>query len=321
MNPISRSRRNVKTTMEKPAVLEDYQLTFSCGGDGNILRKAGWTVHGVLMECESKKDWELLLEFDCGYDCIQVEVFPYGADEPVKANAFVMAKNEIENANIPSNRLPQERSIRAIAQGMKFHGIDEDVIDYHIMNVPYIPKRRPDQFLRFPEKKRPGRKHKMKMITHDEYLKKSSNKGWFAIGNRVIQLGAHEPRCAFVKWAKKQLVGKLDCTRVVMQTLYDPDIPEFEHDATWLQQTWAENQLVEKFGQADLTAEVVYFFKERRAQQCRISSIMPKRRSLFSKKGMSADIAAALLLLDGTESVDWSKSQMNSSSTQSLTYE
>lgn len=75
VNPVSRSRRDVETVMEKPAVLNDYRLTFAYGGAGNILKKRGWAVHGVLMECKSEKDWQLLEAFDAGYDCINVDVW------------------------------------------------------------------------------------------------------------------------------------------------------------------------------------------------------------------------------------------------------
>jgi hypothetical protein len=49
------------------------------------------------MECKTKKDWELLKEFDAGYECIQVDVYPYGSDDPLKVNIFVMEGFESEN--------------------------------------------------------------------------------------------------------------------------------------------------------------------------------------------------------------------------------
>lgn len=264
VNPVSRSRRNVETVMEKPAVLNDFRLTFAYGGAGNILKKRGWAVHGVLMECKTKKDWDIIEEFDSGYACITVDVYPYGSDDPIQARVFVMSLDEDDNAKLPTERLPQERYVRIIAEGMRFHGLDDEYIDYQIMNVPYIPNRKPAEYLRFPVNK--GSKKQLKQLSCQSYTKKAKQNDWLRIGNRVIQIGEHDPQSAFVQWAKSQLVGQEDCTWVLMQTLYDPDLPvcESEEDLTSLHRLWAENQLMEKFEQADLGGAVVHLIKEQR---------------------------------------------------------
>lgn len=238
------------------------------------------------MECKTKKDWELLKEFDAGYDCIEVDVYPYDSEEPVRANIFVMEGYESENAKLPTEKLPQvrasfsflvrtvgftiltytcvsrslqERYVKVIATGIRQHGVDDEYIDYSILNVPYIPSRKPDEYLAFPKEK-----EKLKTISFTEYSKKAKKKMWFLIGTKVIQLGEHDPNCPFVEWIASRLVGKSDCTWTMLQTLFDPDLPvcETEEDVEPLHIAWAENQLAEKFEQADLTGSVAAFIKE-----------------------------------------------------------
>ena len=211
------------------------------------------------MECKSKKDWELLKEFDAGYDCIQVDVYPYGSDDPVQAHIFVMEGFESENAKLPTEKLPQERYVRVIATGMRHYGVDDEYIDYSILNVPYIPNRRPEDYLTFPKEK-----EKLKTLSYKEYEKKAKKNAWFLIGEKVIQLGEHDPNCPFVEWVSSRLVGKSDCTWTMLQTLFDPDLPlcETEEQVEPLHQEWTENQLAEKFEQADLTGSVVALVKE-----------------------------------------------------------
>lgn len=174
VNAVSRARRGVETLNERPAILENFRLTFAYGGAGNILRKRGWSVHGVVMECKAEKDWELLKEFDAGYDYIEVEVFPYDSEEPIRANTFVMAHDESENAKLPTEKLPQERYIRIIAAGMRQHGVNDEYIDYSILNVPYIPNRKPKDYLSFPQKF--SGRGKLKVISYEEYVKKAKKR-------------------------------------------------------------------------------------------------------------------------------------------------
>lgn len=262
VNPISRARRGVHTLNERPATLEDYRLTFAYGGAGNILRKRGWSVHGVVMECKTEKDWELLKEFDAGYDCIEVEVYPYESEEPVKAQVFVMALDECENAKLPTEKLPQERYIRIIAKGMRHHGVDDEYIDYSILNVPYIPNRKPKDYLSFPQKI--AGKGKLKVISYEEYVKKAKKKAWFLIGNRIVQLGEHDPNSNFIQMLFLRVIGQPDATWVTLQTLYDPDLPlcESREDITPLHIAWAENQMVDTFEQAELAAMIVGLVSE-----------------------------------------------------------
>jgi hypothetical protein len=46
-------------------------------------------------------------------------VYPYGSDDPLKVNIFVMEGFESENAKLPTEKLPQKRYVRVIATGMR----------------------------------------------------------------------------------------------------------------------------------------------------------------------------------------------------------
>jgi hypothetical protein len=275
VNSVSRARRGVETLNEKPATLQDYQLTFAYGGAANILRKRGWSVHGVVMECKTAKDWELLKEFDAGYDCLDVDVYPYDgdADKPVRAHAFVMALDESENAELPTTKLPQERYIRIIAAGMRHYGVDDEYIDYSILNVPYIPNRKPKDYLSFPQKI--SGRGKLKMISYKEYERKAKKNTWFLIGNRIIQLGEHDPNSNFIQMLMARVIGKPDATFVTLQTLFDPDLPlcESPDDIQPLHIAWAENQMVDTFEQAELAAMTVGLVNGSAASSARDSSV------------------------------------------------
>lgn len=312
VNPVSRKRRGVETVSEQPAVLTDYRLTFGCGGAANIVHKCGWDVHGVLMKCKSDKDWQILKDFDAGYDCTKVSVMPYspggpaeaaddysyddeGNDDhhqPIEAYVFVMGRNEEDKRKVPLDRLPQERYVRIIASGMRHHGVDEDYVQYQILNVNYLPDRKPEDYLQFPPLETQTKK--LQHITTKEYEKKAKDRNWFSIGDRVIQVGKHDESSAFMGWAQHQIIGRQDCTFTILQTLYDPDLPECEgpDSVTEVHRAWAENQMVDKFDQADVPANFVYRLRKSSnddglvGQKRRVLSIA--RLSLSTKKLLSS---------------------------------
>ena len=170
-----------------------------------------------------------------------------------------MALDKLENDELPKEKLPQERYVRVIATGMRKYGVEDEYIDYSILNVPYIPNRKPEEYLTFPKEK-----EKLKTISYNDYVKKAEKKPWFLIGTKVIQLGEHDPKSPFVQWIMTRIAGKPDCTWTMLQTLYDPDLPvcESEHHVEPLHQDWCENQMFEKFEQAELAGTVVGLIKE-----------------------------------------------------------
>ena len=295
VNPVSRKRRGVETVSEQPAILTDYRLTFGYGGAANIVHKRGWDVHGVLMKCKSEKDWQILKDFDAGYDCIRVSVTPYspggpeeGDDDehqPIEANVFVMDQNEEGNRQIPLDRLPQERYVRIIASGMRHHGVDEEYIQYQILNVNYLPDRKPEDYLQFPPLN--IKTKKLHHVTMKEYEKKAKARNWFIIGDRVIQVGEHDESCAFMGWAQHHIIAKADCTFTILQTLYDPDLPECERpeDVTHIHQAWAENQMVDKFDQASVPAN--YFCLLRQSPISKDDKLGGQKKSVLSMARLS----------------------------------
>ena len=69
--------------------------------------------------------------------------------------AYVSVMNEYDeskviNENAPIEKKPQERYLRLVSEGMKFHGVDETYVADEIMSCPYIPKRTQDNWCRFP---------------------------------------------------------------------------------------------------------------------------------------------------------------------------
>lgn len=291
VNPISRQRRGINTCQAQAASLPDYRLTFAFGGAANIVKKKGWEVHGILMRVSSPKDFEILRDFDTGYDCVQVDVVPYKdywnecsddeeegetlcgyrnslrGKQPIKANVFVMHQDEDENNELPMDKLPQERYLRVIASGMKSYGVNDDYIAEEIMDTPYIPNRNPMDYMRFP----PASKliPRMNLLEWDieraRMIQRANaanqNLLLLRIGRHVIKVqDDHDPESPFNVWVKGRCgEGKEDATWCVIQTLFDPDLPLINSadEVSILHQEWAENQMVEKFQQAGISATVI----------------------------------------------------------------
>jgi len=277
-NPISRSRRNIQTVSAQPAVLQDYRISFGQGGAANILSKRGWTVHGVLLECKTQHDIELLKEIGANYECEEMKVYPYESEEPVLAHVHVMSKEQQPE----TDELPQERYVRIIGEGLKYHGVEEEYIDYQIMNVHYTPS--PKVFRQFNH-----RKHHLKEIAYSTYLSKSARNLWFLVGRKVIEIqvpnNAHDP---FVEWAKQELVGKPDSTWFMLQHMYDPSLPvcKTANDVQEEHIQWAEHQLVEKFQESHVPAVAVGIVENAEGTQKRslFHSLSRKAFSLSSLK-------------------------------------
>jgi hypothetical protein len=218
-----------------------------------------------------------------------------------------MQEDEDENAKLPTEKLPQERYIRIIAEGMKFHGVDEEYIDYQIMSVPYIPSRKPADYLKFPyAAAKNGKRHgKLKQISFNEYQNNAVKNMWFLIGNRVIQVGELKHPSSFHKWLKSRLIGGEDSTWMLLQSLYDPCLPvcEVKEDITAAHVAWAENQMVDKFEQADMTASVVFLLKDPATQSLGI----PRRLRMCSFS-QNASSSTPILLYECTENSNTNES-------------
>ena len=331
VNPTSRKRRGITTCQSQAASLPDYRLTFAYGGAANICKAKGWEVHGILMRCASSKDFEVLSAFDTGYDCIQVNVIPYSdywdecsddteeghtkcgylnplrGKRPVKANVFVMRRDENENSDLPMDKLPQERYLRVIASGMRSYGIDESYLEDQIMGVPYIPNRKPDEYLRFPMASKI--EATMTLVEWEKECQRRLQKAdaekqnllVFRLGSTVIQVDDnHDPENPFCVWVRGRLVGPQDSTWVIIQTLFDPDLPLINcaNEVTSVHQSWAENQMMEKFEQAGIHAEAILQLSGGGGEEDRDHCYRPS----YSSRVFSDDTAASSLTTDDPSS-------------------
>ena len=277
MSPGLRKLRGIETAMTSPAILKDYRLTFAVGGGANIVPKRGYEVHGVLMELKTQKDWDTLEAFEVSYDFTLVDVYTYGEEKCYQARAFVMDGDEFGNEHLPTDKLPQERFLRIIATGMRHHGIDEDYIENEVMNCPYIPMRKPSEYLRFPDAA------KIKSIPESKYLKHADARNWFAVGRRVFYVPERDEKNKMVQWLNKSYFGKLDVTWSVSRTLYDPDLPECSciEELTDLHHAWCENMLVDYFAQSELkgTVMVGLLTKDEGNRGCKIAGLVKKLKT------------------------------------------
>ena len=159
----------------------------------------------------------------------------------------------------PIERLPQERYLKLIAQGMRKYKVDEDYVTDQIEACPFIPNRKPDDYFSFPVAKR------VPKISFAKYLKmcaRGSVEGdlYFILGTKVFRMGEHDPANPLAKWFETHGHGKDDCTYMVHLTVVDPEIP-FLEDASQvadLHIQWAENHLCEVVEQYSMSATHVY---------------------------------------------------------------
>ena len=194
-------------------------------------------VQGVLMQL-NKLDWEIVRKSEAGYQDKHVQVVPYGAS-PVMAHVFYFG----DFGERPQG-IPQERYLKIIAEGMRFHGVDERYIRSEILDIDFIPSRKPNEYLSFPRNSKP-----LPMLTFEDYMERASNDKTpcFLVGDYVVDLV-----CAFDHenpWAKalfKEAVGKPDVTPWLESVIYDPDMPL---ECRW---KWAENFMVDTFASAGM---------------------------------------------------------------------
>jgi hypothetical protein len=282
VNPISRQRRGVCTEEAQVALLPNYTLTFSIGGTASIVPTDDGKVYGIVMKCCSQKDWNILEDFGSGYDCIEVDVLPVvqkdsdlpqcteGEGEqlhqkPIRARTFVIPKGKRDQSG--PGKLPQERHLKVIASGMRAYGVEEDYINNHVMGVKFIPSRKPEGYLKFPPKDPTVELPTISLSAWNKKCqrrlnkvdKKNSNLILFRIGEHAIQI-RHDPQHAFFIWLKDRLQGPQDSTWVIVQTLFDPDLPMIAtpQQVTPLHQAWAENELMDKFLQTGIQAQTIF---------------------------------------------------------------
>jgi len=291
VHPSVRDRRGVFVQEAQAAVLREYRLTFAFGGVASVVPQRGYDVHGIVVRCQSRSDWDKMQEFEAGYKPRQVQVYPYkngcgcGDDEdeedetppPIRAFVLVMLEIDESKLEIPIEKLPQERYLRLIAAGMKQYDLDPDYIQDQILGVPFVPSRKPDNYLQFPVLVIPkNQQHQHQLppcsgappppllpkITLERYqqiCRQDPSHLLFIVGHHVILIGNHDPHHPGATWFAQNGFGKGDVTFVLHQTIVDPDIPycQTAADITADTQAWAENHLVEFIAQCGFGAHRV----------------------------------------------------------------
>ena len=201
--------------------------------------------------------------------------------KPIRARVFVMPVDKQEsmdcstrNISDEDNKLPQERYLRVIASGMVAYGVDQEYINDEIMGVAFIPSRKPEQYLRFPPAKPGSTPPSISQAAWDkEYQRRNAkavkskrasdrNLILFRLGEHVIQVRGENasPENPFCVWLRDRLQGPADSTWVIVQTYFDPDLPLIAtpEEITAVHQAWAENQMMERFEQAGVSATVLF---------------------------------------------------------------
>jgi hypothetical protein len=255
VNAMVRHRRCIHTKHVQAAYLRDYRLTFCFGGNASIVPQRGYEVHGLLMTLESREDWKRLLEFDSGNAPTVHHVYPYDKpDHPVACYLFeIPIPEDVSKLDKPIERLPQERYLKLIAQGLRQHGVDDEYVDHQIMAVPFIPNRKPQDYYTFPQQRTP-----LPKWTWSRYIKKcdKGDKLYFILGKSIFQLNFTDETNPLAKWFKFHGHGKDDCTLAVHKTVVDPEIPTVDEveDISPLHIAWAENHCVEVIEQYEMSA-------------------------------------------------------------------
>jgi hypothetical protein len=304
VNPISRQRRGIYTEEAQVALLPNYTLTFSIDGTASIVPTYAGKVFGIVMKCCSQKDWNILEDFGAGYDCIEVDVLPVvqkdsdlpqcteGEGEqlhqkPIRARTFVIPKDKRDHSG--PGKLPQERYLKVIASGMRAYGVDEDYINNTILGVKFIPSKKPEKYPKCPPVDPAVEIPTLSLSAwNKEYQRRlnkvnkaNSNLILFRIGEHVIQI-CHDPQHPFYIWLKGNVQGPQDSTWVIVQALFDPDLPMIgtPQEVTPLHQAWAENELMEKFLQAGISARTIFNVQQQKPE---LVSPLPPTTKIISK--------------------------------------
>lgn len=284
VNTMVRHRRSIRTKHVQAACLRDFRLTFCFGGNASIVPQRGYDVHGLLMTLESREDWKRLLEYDSGNAPTVHHVYPYDdPDHPVACYLFeIPIPEDVSKLDKPIERLPQERYLKLIAQGLRQHGVDDEYVDHQIMAVPFIPNRKPQDYYRFPAQQTP-----LPKWTWSRYIKKcdKGDKVYFVLGESVFQLNYTDETNPLIKWIKFHGHGKDDCTLAVHKTVVDPEIPtvDEEKDISPLHIAWAENHCVEVVEQYELSAvKVAMLVKDGEDES--INGLARRVKSLWPRK-------------------------------------
>ncbi|CAJ1954572.1 unnamed protein product [Cylindrotheca closterium] len=289
VNEIVRKRRNIRTTDLQAAFLDGYRLSFEFGGVANVVRQRGYRVHGVLMTLTSLRDFKKLQSYDIRRQVTERLVFHYPKggfnydededteeekEELASAMAyFIEFPDDVQETLLSNNpvgeSLPQEGYLKLIAEGMQQNRIMREYIEDSILNIPYIPDRCVDEYLKFPNAPKVAR---ISFSTYQNLCETSTTNGelYFVLGDSVFSLGQHDPNNPLVKWLEEHGHGKGDITFWVQIVLMNNSSMPFcrrRSEVTPAHVAWAENQLRETIQQHGLEAMKIFeFVKENESE-------------------------------------------------------
>lgn len=193
----------------------------------------------------------------------------------VKCHTFAMDWNAPKNGHAGQAVFgkPQERYLKLMTDGLRYHGIDETYIRDEILAVDYIPNDRDkvsdqNSFLSFPNAKKVSKVSQQKYETKlcgEAKSSKDVNATHFMIGTKIIRVDGEDLQLnnPCVKWLRKQANGKGDITLLVHQTFVDKDQPfhiplvDNPDDVTEEHQKWAEHVVYLYLERGGLTATTV----------------------------------------------------------------
>ena len=120
---------------------------------------------------------------------------------------------------------------------MAKHAVDAAYIQNEITNAKCIGSRAPDQYLTISRDS-----DDLPTITFEKYQERSKTIPCFLIGNQVVDLVGDLPSKdqPLMRFLHTRAIGQPDFTSVLVEILYDPDLPE--QDQHW---RWAEDQLMD----------------------------------------------------------------------------
>lgn len=195
--------------------------------------------------------------------------------DAVKCYTFSMDWNAPKNGRTGQALIgkPQERYLKLMTDGLRYHEIDETYIRDEILSVDYIPNERDkvsdlNSFLSFPNAKKVSNVSQQKYETKlcgEPKSSKDVNATHFIIGTKIIRVDGENLQLnnPCVKWLRKQAHGKGDITLLVHQTFVDKDQPlhipllNSSDDVTEQHQKWAEHVVYLYLERGGLTATTV----------------------------------------------------------------
>lgn len=261
INPIVQKRRGLQVTEQQGAMLPEHRLIFSLGVV-NAIKQTGYEIYGVLMKVNHEEDWKKMVDMDSCSDLDEVYVYPMKKpDEAVLAKTMIFKdyRDRGKFDRPADDKLPQERYLRLIANGMRKYKIDPEYIEDQIMGVDFEPTVKPENYKTVPLISDP-----LPKITYERYQSLcSSNEGadtYVIIGKKVIKIVEREYENPCIKWSRKNGFGKPDMTLYIHLNIIDPDMPMVDtaEELTPAHFAWAENFFCYIVENSNLNAVVMY---------------------------------------------------------------